>query len=191
MTNVSLAPASPALAALLAEAEAAGLRLRATAGGKLAIAGAPSPVLLTRLRANRDALVALLRAPPAAAGAAGVAARAAGEEVERLRKACGERLGRHPHHDGTMTLIAYRHGLRVTELVGLRWDMLDLDQGLLHVRRLKQGREIASELTGQGLPPDRCEAYDRPYDQHPGSHRGHHLRPAPPPLDRRREDAPR
>ena len=25
--------------------------------------------------------------------------------------------------------------------------------------------EIAPELTGQGLPPNRCEAYDRPYDQ--------------------------
>ena len=54
-----------------------------------------------------------------------------GEEVERLRKAAGDRLGRHPHRDGTMILLAYRHGLRVTELVGLRWDMIDLDQGLL------------------------------------------------------------
>jgi type 1 fimbriae regulatory protein FimB/type 1 fimbriae regulatory protein FimE len=54
-----------------------------------------------------------------------------GEEVERLRKAAGDRLGRHPHRDGTMILLAYRHGLRVTELVGLRWDMVDLDQGLL------------------------------------------------------------
>src|SRR4051794_32928565 len=43
-----------------------------------------------------------------------------GEEVERLRKACGERLGRYAHRDSTMILIAYRHGLRVSELVGLR-----------------------------------------------------------------------
>jgi hypothetical protein len=60
-------PASPA-EALLAEAEAAGLRLRATAGGKLAITGAPSPVLLGRLRANRDALVAVLRSTPRTPG---------------------------------------------------------------------------------------------------------------------------
>src|SRR3954453_4082776 len=60
-----------------------------------------------------------------------------GEEVERLRKACGERLGRYAHRDSTMILIAYRHGLRVSELVGLRWDMIDLNQGLTHVSRLK------------------------------------------------------
>src|SRR3954454_22983874 len=54
-----------------------------------------------------------------------------GEEVERLRKACGERLGRYAHRDSTMILIAYRHGLRVSELVGLRWDMIDLNQGLI------------------------------------------------------------
>jgi type 1 fimbriae regulatory protein FimB/type 1 fimbriae regulatory protein FimE len=34
-----------------------------------------------------------------------------------------------------MILIAYRHGLRVSELVGLRWDMLDLTHGHLHVQR--------------------------------------------------------
>jgi type 1 fimbriae regulatory protein FimB/type 1 fimbriae regulatory protein FimE len=74
-----------------------------------------------------------------------------GEEIERLRKACGERLGRHPHRDSTMILLAYRHGLRVTELVGLRWDMLDLDQGLLHVRRLKRGRPSTHILRGGEL----------------------------------------
>jgi hypothetical protein len=61
------APASaPAasLVALLAEAEAAGLRLRVSAGGGLAVSGQPSPVLLARLRANRDALVAALRSTP-------------------------------------------------------------------------------------------------------------------------------
>jgi len=30
-------------------------------------------------------------------------------------------------------------------------------------------REIAPEVTGQGLPLRKCEAYDRPYDQHLGS----------------------
>lgn len=74
-----------------------------------------------------------------------------GEEVERLRKAAGDRLGRNPHRDGTMILLAYRHGLRVSELVGLRWDMLDLTQGLLHVRRLKQGRPSTHILRGSEL----------------------------------------
>jgi type 1 fimbriae regulatory protein FimB/type 1 fimbriae regulatory protein FimE len=63
-----------------------------------------------------------------------------GQEVERLRKAAGDRPGRHPHRDSTMILLAYCHGPRASELVGLRRDMLDLDQGLPHVRRLKRGR---------------------------------------------------
>ncbi len=71
-----------------------------------------------------------------------------GEEVERLRKACGERLGRYAHRDSTMILIAYRHGLRASELVALRWDMVDLNQGLLHVRRLKNGRPSTHILRG-------------------------------------------
>ena len=45
-----------------------------------------------------------------------------------------------------MILMAHRHGLRVSELVGLRWDMLDLNQGLLQVRRLKQGRPSTQVL---------------------------------------------
>jgi type 1 fimbriae regulatory protein FimB/type 1 fimbriae regulatory protein FimE len=74
-----------------------------------------------------------------------------GEEVERLRKAAGDRLGRYPHRDSTMILLAYRHGLRVTELVGLRWDMVDLTQGQLHVRRLKQGRPSTHILRGSEI----------------------------------------
>ena len=71
--------------------------------------------------------------------------------MERLRKACSERLGRYAHRDSTMILIAYRHGLRVSELVGLRWDMIDLNQGLMHVSRLKQGRPSTHILRGSEL----------------------------------------
>jgi hypothetical protein len=58
------------LAELLNEAAASGLRLRVSAGGNLAIAGQPPPVLLARLRGNKAALVALLRATPSTPGAA-------------------------------------------------------------------------------------------------------------------------
>jgi site-specific recombinase XerD len=40
-------------------------------------------------------------------------------EVERLMKAATG--NRHGHRDVTMVLVAYRHGLRVAELVDLRW----------------------------------------------------------------------
>ncbi len=40
-------------------------------------------------------------------------------EVERLMKAATG--NRHGHRDATMIPVAYRHGLRVSELVDLRW----------------------------------------------------------------------
>src|SRR5687768_9439285 len=59
-------------------------------------------------------------------------------EVDRLMTAAS-RLGRHGHRDATLILLAYRHGLRVSELVALRRDQLDLQLGHLHVSRLKNG----------------------------------------------------
>jgi integrase len=58
-------------------------------------------------------------------------------EVERLMKAAGS--NRWGHRDATAILIAYRHGLRASELVALRWDDIDLTTGRLHVRRAKGG----------------------------------------------------
>ena len=60
------------------------------------------------------------------------------DEVNRLIRSANA-LGRHGRRDATLILLAYRHGLRVSELVALRWDMVDLKQGLLHVNRLKHG----------------------------------------------------
>jgi type 1 fimbriae regulatory protein FimB len=60
------------------------------------------------------------------------------DEVDRL-VATARRLGRHGTRDATMTLLAYRHGLRVSELVALRWDQVDFKNGLPHVRRRKNG----------------------------------------------------
>lgn len=72
------------------------------------------------------------------------------DEVERLRKAASK-LGRHGHRDATMILLAYRHGLRVGELVDLRWSQVDLDAGVLHVTRLKGGTPSTHPLTGLEL----------------------------------------
>jgi len=68
-------------------------------------------------------------------------------EVDKLRKAA-HRIGRHGDRNATMILLAYRHGLRVSELITLRWDQLDLDQGLFHVRRVKNGVPSTHPLTG-------------------------------------------
>jgi type 1 fimbriae regulatory protein FimB/type 1 fimbriae regulatory protein FimE len=71
-------------------------------------------------------------------------------EVDKLIEAA-QKVGRHGHRDGTMIQIAYRHGLRVSELVALRWDQVDLNQGLLHVRRRKNGSPSTHPLHGPEL----------------------------------------
>jgi type 1 fimbriae regulatory protein FimB/type 1 fimbriae regulatory protein FimE len=53
-------------------------------------------------------------------------------EVETLIVTARKR-GRYCHRDATMILLAYRHGLCVSELVGLSWDQVDFTAGLLHV----------------------------------------------------------
>ena len=69
------------------------------------------------------------------------------QEVDKLIKAAS-RVGRYGHRDATLILLAYRHGLRVSELVALRWDQVDLEQGLLHVSRLKNGVPSTHPLRG-------------------------------------------
>lgn len=59
--------------------------------------------------------------------------------------------GRYGHRDATMILLAYRHGLRVAELVALRWDQIDLKGGLLHVNRIKRGTTSVHPLRGPEL----------------------------------------
>jgi integrase len=70
-------------------------------------------------------------------------------EVERLIEAVKD--NRHGHRDATMVLIAFRHGLRAAELIDLRWEQVDLENALLHVRRLKNGSPASHPLTGREL----------------------------------------
>jgi type 1 fimbriae regulatory protein FimB/type 1 fimbriae regulatory protein FimE len=58
------------------------------------------------------------------------------DEVEQLRKAAAK-LGRNGHRDATMILMAFHHGLRVSELVHLRWERVYLDKQEVYVTRCK------------------------------------------------------
>lgn len=71
------------------------------------------------------------------------------DEVEKLMATA--RRNRWGHRDSTMILIAFRHGLRVAELVDLRWDQIELDAGRLHVRRVKNGLPSVHPLRGDEL----------------------------------------
>ena len=72
------------------------------------------------------------------------------EEVEALMQAAGS-MGRHQHRDRTLILIMFRHGLRVSEAIDLRWDQVDFKTGQLHVNRLKNGNPATHYLEGDEL----------------------------------------
>src|SRR5664280_2448228 len=70
-------------------------------------------------------------------------------EVERLMEAAkGNRWG---HREATMILVGYRHGLRVSELVDLRWDQVEFRTATLHVRRVKRGTPSTHPMLGDEL----------------------------------------
>jgi site-specific recombinase XerD len=71
-------------------------------------------------------------------------------EVAALMKAARAR-GRYGHRDSTMILLAYRHGLRVSELVSLQWTQLDLKAGHISVIRRKGSDNSIQPLTGAEL----------------------------------------
>jgi site-specific recombinase XerD len=68
-------------------------------------------------------------------------------EIDKLIRAT-KKIGRHGNRDSTMILVAYRHGLRVSELLRLKWSQVDLYEGLLHVTRMKNGIKSTHPLAG-------------------------------------------
>jgi hypothetical protein len=50
-----------------------------------------------------------------------------------------------------MILVAYRHGLRASELTDLRWDQVDFSTANLHVRRAKKGSSATHPILGDEL----------------------------------------
>jgi integrase len=71
------------------------------------------------------------------------------DEVQRLTEAA--KGNRHGHRDATMILVAYRHGLRASELTDLRWDQVEFTSAALHIRRVKQGTPSTHPILGDEL----------------------------------------
>jgi type 1 fimbriae regulatory protein FimB len=70
-------------------------------------------------------------------------------EIESFLKAA--RKGRHRVRNFAMLLLAYRHGLRVSELVNMRIADVDLDTSRLFVRRLKGSLSTSHPLDGDEI----------------------------------------
>jgi len=70
-------------------------------------------------------------------------------EVESLIEAT--KSNRNGHRDSTMILIAFRHGLRVSELVDFRWEQIYFDSATMHVRRVKRGTPSTHPIQGDEL----------------------------------------
>jgi site-specific recombinase XerD len=63
----------------------------------------------------------------------------------------GKRGRRYGLRDATMILVAFRHGLRVSELCALTWGQIDFSHGLIHVRRMKNGIPSVHQLGGEEM----------------------------------------
>jgi integrase len=70
-------------------------------------------------------------------------------EIDKLLAAAGQ--SRNPARDRLLVLLAYRHALRVSELVDLRVDQFDLKAATLHVNRRKNGTPGIHGLLGDEL----------------------------------------
>jgi integrase len=82
------------------------------------------------------------------------------KEVDRLQDAA-RKHSRYGHRDATAILIAYRHGLRASELCDLTWNMIELDSGRIHVRRAKNGVDSTHPAHRQGNPGTAPDATGR------------------------------
>jgi len=69
-------------------------------------------------------------------------------QIERLIKAA-KQIGNHGMRNATFMLMAYRHGLRVDELIKLKWSHIDLDAGTIQVSRLRNGKQTVHALSEQ------------------------------------------
>jgi integrase len=73
------------------------------------------------------------------------------KEVERLIAAAKKKGRRNGLRDATMILVAFRHGLRVSELCDLTWDQIDFSQSMMHVRRIKNGIGSVQQIGGEEM----------------------------------------
>jgi len=73
------------------------------------------------------------------------------EEIDKLLAAAKDGATRNPERDHCLLGMMFRHGLRVSEAIGLRLTDIDLEQATFHVHRLKESASGAHPI----YQPDR------------------------------------
>src|ERR1700752_3716883 len=69
------------------------------------------------------------------------------DEVDRMIAAARQR-GRYGLRDGLLIMLAYRHGLRASELIASRWDQINFKGGTIYINRLKNGSPSTHPIRG-------------------------------------------
>lgn len=72
------------------------------------------------------------------------------KEAVALREAA-KRVGRNGERDWLLIMMMYRHGLRVSEAIDLKWEQVYFESGRLHVNRIKNGDESVQPIEGDEL----------------------------------------
>ncbi len=70
-------------------------------------------------------------------------------EIDKLLAAAGN--SRNPVRDRLLILMAFRHALRVSELVGLSWQQIELATATIHIKRAKNGTPSNHRIEGDEL----------------------------------------
>lgn len=82
------------------------------------------------------------------------------DEIETLERAV--KKNRHWKRDALALRMAYRHGLRASEVSGMEWHDIDLAKGTILVRRSKRGIDRTHHLDGDVLRALRAVKREQP-----------------------------
>lgn len=68
-------------------------------------------------------------------------------QIKELMETCNKVFSKHAHRNKTMILLAFQHGLRVSELCNLAWRDVDLNSNKIYVRRVKGSHSTYQPLS--------------------------------------------
>jgi site-specific recombinase XerD len=72
------------------------------------------------------------------------------KEIDMLIKAA-KTHGHHRLRDSMLILVGFIHGLRVSELINLKWAQVNFEEHNIYVKRLKRGRKSIQPMTNQEI----------------------------------------